>query len=61
MRYRGRSLLPETHWAVPAQVLDEYSAAKGESWRAADGDQKDALPLLDTALIKYQVPLVDGL
>jgi synaptobrevin family protein YKT6 len=42
-------------FCVVNQVLEEFTLQRGEAWRGATADAQDALPVLETALTKYQV------
>jgi len=39
------------------KALDEFSDQSRDAWRTATADTADAVPLLDTAVLKYQVQI----
>lgn len=42
-------------FSVVNKILEDYLLQRGEGWRGATADNHEAVPLLDTALEKYQV------
>ena len=46
---------PRAAFGVVNKVLDEFSDLSQNKWRSATEDNTDALPVLDPAIIKYQV------
>lgn len=42
-------------FCVVNKILEDYQLQRGEGWRGVTEDSKDALQLLEDALVKYQV------
>ena len=45
-------------FGILAKVLDDFSAASSDRWRATAADSDEAAPVLKSALTKYQVLLL---